>query len=86
MTLLKRGCPCFTLLGDGQLGHVRFKKNEILRLMGTPQCLIFGKYLDLHCVAFFILGFVEALSSKRRERCSSTCSGFCVSIGSSKLD
>ena len=41
------------------------KKIEILRLMGTPQCLIFGKYLDLHCVAFFILGFVVALSSKR---------------------
>ena len=65
MTLLKRGCPFFTLLGDGHLGHVRFKKNEILRLMGTPQCLIFGKHLDLHCVAFFILGFVVALSSKR---------------------
>ena len=41
------------------------KKIEILRLMGIPQCLIFGKYLDLHCVAFFILGFVVALSSKR---------------------
>ena len=85
MTWLKRRCPFFTLLGDGHFGHVRFKKFEILRLMGIPQCLIFGKYSDLQRVVFF-LGFAEALSSKRRERCSSTCSGFCVSIGSSKLD
>ncbi len=53
MTLLKRGCPFFTLLGDGHFGHVRFKKFETLRLMGTPQCLIFGKYLDLLWVIFF---------------------------------
>ena len=41
------------------------KKIEILRLMGIPQCFVFGKYLDLQWVAFFILGFVVALSSKR---------------------
>ena len=64
MTLLKRGCPFFTLLGDGHFGHVRFKKNEILRLMGIPQCLIFGKCSDVKWVVFF-LGFAEALTSKR---------------------
>lgn len=64
MTSLKRGCPFFTLLGDGHFGHVRFKKFETLRLMGIPQCLMIGKYSDLQRVMFFF-GFVEALSSKR---------------------
>jgi hypothetical protein len=52
--MVEAGCPFFTLLGDGHFGHVRFKKFETLRLMGTPQCLIFGKYLDLQWVVFFL--------------------------------
>ena len=52
--MVEAGCPFFTLLGDGHFGHVRFKKFETLRLIGTPQCLIFGKYLDLQWVVFFL--------------------------------
>jgi hypothetical protein len=52
--MVEAGCPFFTLLGDGHFGHVRFKKNEILRLMGIPQCLIFGKCSDVKWVVFFL--------------------------------
>jgi hypothetical protein len=48
----------------GTLGILGSKKNEILRLMGIPQCLIFGKCSDVKWVVFF-LGFAEELTSKR---------------------
>jgi hypothetical protein len=41
----------------GTLGMLGSKKNEILRLMGIPQCLIFGKWSDVQWVMFFLSWF-----------------------------